>query len=63
MPKAIAAGSGLRRELASGQWQARYRGPDGIMRPADRTFPSKTEAERWLTRTEADILNDDSQKS
>ena len=47
------------RELASGQWQARYRGPDGIMRAADRTFPSKTEAERWLTRTEADILNDD----
>jgi integrase len=47
------------RELTSGQWQARYRGPDGIMRPADRTFPTKTEAERWLTRTEADILNDD----
>jgi integrase len=47
------------RELASGQWQARYRGPDGIMRPADRTFPTKTEAERWLTRTEADILNDE----
>jgi Phage integrase, N-terminal SAM-like domain len=47
------------RELASGQWQARYRGPDGIMRPADRTFPTKTEAERWLTRTEADVLNDE----
>ena len=47
------------RELASGQWQVRYRGPDGIMRPADRTFPTKTEAERWLIRTEADILNDE----
>jgi integrase len=47
------------RKLASGQWQARYRGPDGIMRPADRTFATKTQAERWLTKTEADILNDD----
>jgi hypothetical protein len=26
---------GAVRELRSGQWQARYRGPDGIMRPAD----------------------------
>jgi integrase len=44
---------GAVRQLRSGQWQARYLGPDGIMRPADRTFASKTEAERWLTRTEA----------
>jgi integrase len=29
------------------------------MRPADRTFPSKTEAEVWLTRKEAEILNDE----
>ena len=50
---------GAVRELKSGRWQARYRGPDGIMRPADRTFPSKTAAEVWLTRTEAEILNDD----
>jgi len=50
---------GAVRELRSGRWQARYRGPDGIMRPADRTFPSKTAAEVWLTRTEADILNDE----
>jgi hypothetical protein len=48
---------GAVRQLRSGQWQARYLGPDGLMRPADRTFPSKTEAERWLIRTEADILN------
>jgi len=47
------------RQLRSGQWQARYRGPDGIMRPADQTFSTKTEAEQWLTRTEADILDDD----
>jgi hypothetical protein len=50
---------GAVRELGSGQWQARYRGPDGLMRPADRTFPSKTDAEVWLTRKEAEILNGD----
>ncbi len=48
---------GAVRQLASGQWQARYRGPDGLIRPADRTFATKTLAERWLTRTEADLLN------
>ncbi len=48
---------GAVRELPSGRWQARYRGPDGIMRPADPTFPSKTDAEVWLTRKEAEILN------
>ena len=35
---------GALRELPSGQWQARYRGPDGVMRPADKTYPSKTDA-------------------
>ena len=29
------------------------------MRPADRTFPSKTDAEIWLTLKEAEILNGD----
>jgi integrase len=47
------------RQLRSGQWQARYQGPDGIMRPADQTFPTRAEAERWLTRTEVDILDGD----
>jgi hypothetical protein len=32
-------------------------GPDGVMRPADRTFPSKTDAESWLTRNEAEVLD------
>jgi integrase len=50
---------GAVRELGSGQWQARYRGPDGIMRPADRTFRDKTAAEVWLIRKEAEILNGD----
>lgn len=50
---------GAVRDLNSGQGQARYRGPDGLMRPADRTFASKTDAEVWLTRKEAEILNGD----
>jgi len=50
---------GAVRELHSGQWQARYRGPDGITRPADHTFPNKTAAERWLTRKETEILDGD----
>jgi integrase len=48
---------GAVRGLPSGQWQARYRGPDGIFRPADKTFPTKTDAEVWLTTKEAEILN------
>jgi integrase len=47
------------RELPSGRWQARYKGPDGIDRPAPRTFESKTSAERWLTLTEAEIIHGD----
>jgi len=46
-------------QLPSGQWQARYRDPDGLMRPADTAFPTKTDAEVWLTRKEAEILNGD----
>jgi integrase len=44
------------RELPSGRWQARYKGPDGIDRPAPHTFDSKSSAERWLTLTEAEII-------
>jgi len=47
------------RQLSSGQWQARYRGSDGLMRPAPQTFPTKTRAEQWLIRTEADVLDGD----
>ena len=50
---------GAVRQLPSGQWQARYRGPDGLMRPADTTFLTKTGAEVWLTCKEAEILNGD----
>jgi hypothetical protein len=47
------------RRLPSGRWQARYKGPDGVDRPADRTFASKTDAERWLALTEAEIIRGD----
>jgi integrase len=47
------------RRLPSGRYQARYPGPDGLMRPADDTFETKTGAEVWLTRKEAEILEDD----
>ena len=47
------------RRLPSGRYQARYLGPDGVDRPAPETFATKGEAETWLVRIEADILNDD----
>lgn len=46
---------GNTRELPSGRWQARYRGPDGRMRSAPQTFARKRDAERWLTLKEAEI--------
>jgi hypothetical protein len=50
---------GAVRQLPSGKWQARYQGPDRLLRPAPETFTNKTSAEQWLTRTEADILDSD----
>jgi len=50
---------GAVRRLPSGRYQARYLGPDGIMRPADDTFATKTEADTWLTIKEAEILDDE----
>src|SRR6266581_3444411 len=47
------------RQLASGRWQARYQGPDGLDRPAPETFATKTDAEVWLTLKEAEIRNGD----
>ena len=47
------------RRLPSGRWQARYKGPDGIDRPAPDTFATKTGAERWLALAEAELLRDD----
>jgi integrase len=45
------------RKLPSGRYQARYLDPDGVDRPAPSTFATKADADRWLNRTEADILD------
>ncbi|GAA3724558.1 tyrosine-type recombinase/integrase [Salinactinospora qingdaonensis] len=47
------------RQLASGRFQARYRGPDGRLRGAPTTFDTKKAAERWLTLKEAEIAQGD----
>lgn len=47
---------GTIRRLPSGRYQVRYPGPDFVVRPADDTFATKTEADQWLTRKEAEIL-------
>ncbi|MFJ1595583.1 tyrosine-type recombinase/integrase [Streptomyces sp. NPDC088261] len=43
------------RKLASGRYQARYLGPDGIDRPAPRTFPTKRDADNWLADRQSEI--------
>ncbi len=50
---------GTVRKLPSGRYQARYTGPDGLSRPAPHTFRTKTDANIWLTQTEAAVLRDD----
>lgn len=46
---------GSPRRLASGRWQARYRDPVGRLIAAPTTFPTKTDAARWLALVEADL--------
>ncbi len=46
------------RRLASGRYQVRYHGSDGVDRPAPHTFATKKEAEIWLVSTEAEIRAD-----
>jgi integrase len=48
-------GFGRVRKLPSGRFQARYPGPDGILRPADRTFATSTDADLWLARKRIEI--------
>lgn len=45
--------------LPSGRWQARYRGPDGLLVSEPGTFVRKTDGARWLALTEAELLKDD----
>jgi hypothetical protein len=47
------------RRLPSGRWQARYKGPDGVDRPAPGTFFRKRDAQSWLVSKEAEILAGD----
>lgn len=47
------------RQLPSGRYQARYRGPDGIDRPAPQTFVRKTDAAQWLVQMENELLQGD----
>jgi integrase len=56
MPGRKARSFGSIRKLPSGRWQARYRGPDGLLRPAPHTFTYKADASKWLALTEAELL-------
>jgi hypothetical protein len=44
------------RELPSGRFQARYPGPDRLLRPAPTTFLTRVDAERWLSIVEAELI-------
>ncbi|ARX85132.1 integrase [Streptomyces alboflavus] len=46
---------GAIRKLPSGRHQARYPGPDGIMRPAPKTFATVTEADDWLAEKQTEV--------
>ncbi|MFE3599001.1 tyrosine recombinase XerC [Streptomyces sp. NPDC059142] len=43
------------RKLPSGRYQARYLGPDGVDRPAPRTFRTSGEADDWLAAQQTEI--------
>ena len=43
------------RKLPSGRYQARYPGPDGVLRPAQDTFERKRDAELWLSAKQAEV--------
>lgn len=47
------------RQLPSGRWQARYPGPDGVLRPAPETFESRKAAASWLSDKQAEINRDE----
>ena len=56
MPGRKTRSFGSIRKLPSGRWQARYRGPDGLLRSAPHTFARKTDASKWLALTAAELL-------
>lgn len=46
---------GAIRKLPSGRFQARYPGPDGVMRPAPKTFATSRDADDWLAEQQTEI--------
>jgi hypothetical protein len=44
------------RQRASGRWQARYTGPDGLTHSAPNTFATEDDTDDWLIVTEADVI-------
>ncbi|MFF1406497.1 tyrosine recombinase XerC [Streptomyces sp. NPDC058294] len=46
---------GAIRRLPSGRYQARYPGPDGVMRPAPFTFETIADADDWLAEKQTEI--------
>lgn len=57
MPGRKTRSFGSIRKLPSGRWQARYRGPDGLLRSAPHTFAHKADASKWLALTQAELLS------
>ncbi|MFF1896942.1 tyrosine-type recombinase/integrase [Streptomyces sp. NPDC058228] len=50
---------GAVRKLPSGRFQARYPGPDGVMRPAPETFATVRDADDWLAEKRSEIRRGD----
>lgn len=50
---------GAVRKLPSGRYQARYPGPDGVMRPAPFTFETTADADDWLAEKQTEIRRGD----
>jgi integrase len=50
---------GAIRRLPSGRYQARYPGPDGVMRPAPVTFETTADADDWLAERQTEIRRGD----
>jgi integrase len=47
------------RKLPSGRYQARYVGPDGVLRPAPHTFRTKRDADAWLADVQTEMRRGD----
>ncbi|MFD9721371.1 tyrosine-type recombinase/integrase [Streptomyces sp. NPDC059076] len=47
------------RKLPSGRYQARYPGPDGVLRPAPETFRAKRDADDWLADKQTELRRGD----